>query len=443
MPGRHSLFWRLVALVAGFCLLMIATADYVGHRIDRETSYLSREARETLAGYAHQAEAALRQGPQALESWRRVMQTREPGWLAVVDQELQPLEARVFSREERLQLRRARHFEGLMSRRSESLPLVVIPFGASGEQLVMRLPERFRPWQHHALLTALAVYLVPGLLSVLFCALLYALLIAPLERLRRQADALRGNDFHALLPPSIARRRDELGELGRALEYFARRLGDSVVQQQQLLRDLSHELRTPLSRLRVACESELSGEELRERVEREVLSMQQLVDNTLELAWLDSEQPRFACESVDIATLWEVLVEDACFESGWSRERIRARLPEDCRVLGNLNALAQAMENVLRNAIRHSPPRGEVCLSAWGDGRDWRLCIEDQGPGVADSELAVIFRPFSRLSAARPGGDGFGLGLAIASRMVAMQGGRIWAENGHPGLRVNIRLQGV
>lgn len=443
MPGRHSLFWKLVALVAGFCLLMIAAADYVGHLIDRETSYLSREARATLAGYAREAEAVLGQGPQALRRWRQEMQAREPGWLAVVDQELQPLDSRTFSREERLELRRARHFEGLMSRRFEGLPLVAMPFGAAGELLIMRLPERFRPWQHHALLTALALYLVPALLSALFCALLYAFLISPLERLRRQASALRGNDFRALLPPALARRRDELGELGRALEHLARRLGDSVTQQQQLLHDLSHELRTPLSRLRVACETDLPAGELRERVEREVTGMQQLVDNTLELAWLDSEEPRFACEPVDVATLWEVLAEDACFESGWSRERIRARLPADCRVLGNLNALAQAMENVLRNAIRHSPPAGEVCLSAQREGPDWRLCIADQGSGVADSELQTIFRPFSRLSVARPGGDGFGLGLAIASRMVAVQGGRIWAENGRPGLRVYVRMPSV
>src|SRR5690606_26376308 len=147
---------------------------------------------------------------------------------------------------------------------------------------------------------------------------LYTLLISPLDRLRRQANALRGNHLDTLIPPLIIRRRDELGELGRSLGYLTQRLRDAITQQQQLLRDLSHELRTPLSRLRVACESDLRDAELRERVEREVVSMQQLVDNTLELAWLDSEQPRFACEPVDVVALWDVLCEDACFESGWS-----------------------------------------------------------------------------------------------------------------------------
>jgi two-component system sensor histidine kinase PfeS len=146
---------------------------------------------------------------------------------------------------------------------------------------------------------------------------------------------------------------------------------------------------------------------------------------------------------VDVAALWDMLCENACFEAGWPRERIQAQIPEGCQVLGNLNALAQAMENILRNAIRYSPAQGVVWLTANRDSDSWQLRIEDQGPGVPEAKLPVIFRPFARLSAARPGGDGFGLGLAIARSMVVMQGGAIWAENGASGLRMIIRLRSV
>ena len=81
-----------------------------------------------------------------------------------------------------------------------------------------------------------------------------------------------------------------------------------------------------------------------------------------------------------------------------------------------------------------------VRLAGRRQGEQWVLWIEDQGPGVAKGELETIFRPFTRLSAARPGGDGFGLGLAIARSMVQTQGGRVWARNGEPGLRVHIQL---
>ncbi|MCJ0974005.1 sensor histidine kinase [Pseudomonas sp. PS1] len=443
MPNRHSLFWRLVVLVAGFCLAMIWASGYVSRQIDRSTSYLSPEALEVLAGYAEQAEAALEQGPEALARWRETVEARESSWLVIVDAKLQPLGGQQLSDEARQQLMFVRHYAWPMSRRFQGLPLISIPMQEARAQLIMRLPERFRPWRNHALLTAGAVYLAPVLLSVLFCGILYRLLVSPLEALRRQANAVRGNRLDSLLPATIAHRSDELGELGRSLEYLTRRLRDTIAQQQQLLRDLSHELRTPLSRLRVACETPLSAEEMRQRTDREVVGMQQLVDSTLEFAWLDSEQPRFECEPVEVAALWDVLCENACFEAGWPRERIRALVPEDCRVLGNLNALAQAMENILRNAIRYSPAQGQVCLTAHREARHWRLSIGDEGPGVPSDQLGVIFHPFARLSAARPGGDGFGLGLAIARSMVLMQGGEIWAENGAPGLRMNIRLRNV
>jgi two-component system, OmpR family, sensor histidine kinase PfeS len=443
MPNRHSLFWRLVVLVAGFCLSMIWASGYVSRHIDRTSSYLSEEARTTLSGYANEARNALQTRPEALAQWLAAMKQRESSWLVVVDKNLQPLGGQSLSDEERQMLTFVRHYDWPMSKRSDSLPLVSVPLAGTDAQLMMRLPERFRPWRNHALLTAAGVYVPLVLLSLLFCWLLYRLLVSPLDQLRQQANALRGNRLDSLLPPSIARRNDELGELGRSLEYLTQRLRDSISQQQQLLRDLSHELRTPLSRLRVACESELSAEEMRHRTDREVACMQQLVESTLEFAWLDSEQPRFECEPVEVEALWDVLCENACFEAGWPRERICSQIPEGCRVLGNLNALAQAMENILRNAIRYSPALGTVCLTADRDGDDWRLRIEDQGPGVPADKLPVIFRPFARLSAARPGGDGFGLGLAIARSMIVMQGGTVWAENREPGLRMIVRLRSV
>lgn len=442
MLNRHSLFWRLVMLVVGFCLAMIWASGHISRQVDRNASYLEPDALAVLGAYADEARAALAEGPDALAQWLAETARRESSWMVVVDNRLQPLGNVQLSDKAREQLSFVRHYEWPMSRRYQGLPLISMPMDA-GAKLVMRLPERFRPWRNHALLTAVAVYLPPVLLSLLFCWLLYRLLVSPLDRLRRQANALRGNRLDSLLSPSVARRNDELGDLGRSLEYLTRRLRDSISQQQQLLRDLSHELRTPLSRLRVACESELSLDEMRRRTDREIDSMQQLVDSTLEFAWLDSEQPRFECEPVDVEALWDLLCDNACFESGWPRERIRCCVPESCQVLGNLNALAQAMENILRNAIRYSPVHGSVCLSAERDGEFWHLRIEDQGAGVPEDQLPVIFRPFARLNAARPGGDGFGLGLAIAKGMVEMQGGAIWAENAAPGLRLNLRLRCV
>ena len=109
----------------------------------------------------------------------------------------------------------------------------------------------------------------------------------------------------------------------------------------------------------------------------------------------------------------------------------------------HVNDLARTLENLVRNAVRHSPPEGEVRLQGQREGDMWHLWVADQGPGVAPEALARIFEPFVRLDTAREQGSGFGLGLSIARRAVVRQGGTLWAENGAPGLRVHLCLPAV
>jgi two-component system sensor histidine kinase PfeS len=130
-----------------------------------------------------------------------------------------------------------------------------------------------------------------------------------------------------------------------------------------------------------------------------------------------------------------------CSPWRWPREQLHCSLDGDCWVLGNLNSLAQALENILRNAIRHSPASGQIRLGGQRQGEHWLLWLEDEGGGVAEAELERIFAAFTRLDGSRPGDGGFGLGLSIARNAVQRQGGRLWAQNSGHGLRLNIRLQ--
>ncbi|MNG17554.1 Sensor protein PfeS [compost metagenome] len=107
---------------------------------------------------------------------------------------------------------------------------------------------------------------------------------------------------------------------------------------------------------------------------------------------------------------------------------------------GNLNSLAQALENILRNAIRHSPGTGVIRLGGRRQGDHWLLWLEDQGGGIAEADLERIFAPFTRLDGSRPGDGGFGLGLSIARNAIVRQGGRLWAQNTGQGLRLNMQL---
>jgi two-component system sensor histidine kinase PfeS len=219
---------------------------------------------------------------------------------------------------------------------------------------------------------------------------------------------------------------------------MAERLRLSLGQQRLLLRTLSHEMRTPLARLRIAHDSELPPEQLRQRLDREITDMQRLLEDTLDLAWMDTERPQLPTEPVQVLSVWEALREDACFESGWDAARLPCSLDADCRVQVHLDSLAQALENLLRNAIRHSPEGGTVRLDGERDGDCWHLRLHDQGPGVAEADLERIFLPYQRLDGGT--GAGFGLGLAIARRAIELQGGRLWASNAHPGLCLHLRL---
>ena len=97
--------------------------------------------------------------------------------------------------------------------------------------------------------------------------------------------------------------------------------------------------------------------------------MRTLVDDTLALGWQDTDTGTADLESLSLPVLWEMIVENAAFESGWDKCRFPCALPDDALVYGNLNVLAQVFENLVRNAIRHSPEQGTVqLLGQWGRG---------------------------------------------------------------------------
>ena len=441
LPGRHSLFWKLACLLVAFCLLMIWLSWSWGRYMEQRNQFLSDEARGTLTRYAAEAERAwLRAERDGVDSWLQSMELREAGWVGVIGADLQSLGSDPLTEQEIQHLTFLRGLDWPIHKKGRPWLRVPFPGNPAAGILVIELPERFVPGKYKVFWRVITNGVIPGLFTLLLCVGLYRLLVVPLNNLREQANAWRADQLHVRLSSGITQRPDELGELARAFDSMSERLQSTVALQQQLLRDLSHELRTPLSRLRVASDSEQGLLPLRERIGREVDVMQRLVDDTLQLAWLDTERTPLPDEAIQIQALWEMLTDNACYESGWPSLQLQCAVESSCWVRGNLNTLAQALENILRNAIRHSPEGGIVRLDGRRDGDYWHLWLEDQGGGVAEEDLERIFSPFIRLDGSRPGDGGFGLGLSIARNAVQRQGGQLWAENGREGLRLNFRL---
>jgi two-component system sensor histidine kinase PfeS len=441
LPGRHSLFWKLACLLVAFCLLMIWLSWSWGRYMEERNQFLSDEARATLSRYAAEAEQAWQRAERdGIDSWLQSMELREAGWVGVIGGNLQSLSSDPLNEQETQHLTFLRGLDWPIHKQGRPWLRVPFPQDPSAGILVIELPERFLPGKYRVFWRVITNGVIPGLFTLLLCVGLYRLLVVPLNNLREQANAWRADQLNVRLSSRMTERPDELGELARAFDSMSERLQTTVSLQQQLLRDLSHELRTPLSRLRVASESEQDLLQLRERIGREVDGMQRLVEDTLQLAWLDTDRAPLPDEAIQIQALWEMLTENACYESGWPSLQLQCAVPSSCWVRGNLNTLAQALENILRNAIRHSPEGGIVRLDGQRDGDFWHLWLDDQGGGVDGQELERIFDPFTRLDGSRPGNGGFGLGLSIARNAVQRQGGTMWAQNVRGGLRMNLRL---
>lgn len=237
--------------------------------------------------------------------------------------------------------------------------------------------------------------------------------------------------------------RDEISALGRDFNLMAERLNDLLQSQRQLVRDVSHELRSPLARLRVALELAERAEEPRKalgRIEKEADELERLITDMLSLARLESGQSGLERHSLALEELVALVVKDADFEARARGRRVVLTGSEAAAVEGDPVLLRAAVENVVRNAIRHTPDGGsvEVALEAAQD--HWQVSVSDEGPGIPEAQLQTIFEPFARPSQARErGSGGFGLGLAIARRAMLTHGGGIEAAN-RPGGGLRVRL---
>jgi signal transduction histidine kinase len=163
------------------------------------------------------------------------------------------------------------------------------------------------------------------------------------------------------------------------------------------------------------------------------------------LARLESGLSLGKRERVNFSQLVEELVADGNFEAQALGKSVSLETT-NCVILENADphALRSACENIVRNAIRFSPPGGNVAVNLMVSGEGKRpvlLSVRDCGPGVPEEHLKDIFQPFFRLNRSDGTGEGNGLGLAIALEAIRMNGGAITASNLTPsGLNIEVNL---
>jgi signal transduction histidine kinase len=207
-----------------------------------------------------------------------------------------------------------------------------------------------------------------------------------------------------------------------------------------MLSSISHDLRTPLAALRAAVEAVRDGiapdpGAYLAVMERQVEALGVLVDDLQLHTRLASGTLELTQTPVDLAELVDEAVESM---GPLARQaRVRLHLVTDGRVTvqGEPAQLARVLRNLLENAVRHSPPDGEVVVRVARDARGGVVEVADAGPGFGPGVRAVAFEPFTRGDDARNVGAGSsGLGLAIARGIVEAHGGRIGIGDGPGGV---------
>lgn len=313
--------------------------------------------------------------------------------------------------------------------------------------LIAQLPRRTSGLFRGSVSQQLLRWAIAMLISGLVCYTLTLYLIRPVLRIRSAASSIAGGNFSARAAPTLAHRRDELGDLVRDFNQMAERIERLMDTQQQLLRDISHELRSPLARLTVALEiarksaSEETAGALN-RIEQESERLNEMIGRLLTLARINSlvDPPQHG--SVSLRPLLDQIAQDANFEAAAKSCRVDVTGARGCEIQGSHELLHSAIENVVRNAVRHSPLGSTVRVHLDCDGKHSRISVCDEGPGVPAGELEKIFRPFYRLSDAREHrSGGTGIGLAITQQVARVHGGSVSAHNADPhGLVVEFEL---
>ena len=262
----------------------------------------------------------------------------------------------------------------------------------------------------------------------------------PVLDLQRATESLAAGRLDARVPARTAARRDELGALAGAFDSMAARIGALLGSRERLLRDVSHEIRSPLARMRLATGLAAQGADPATqlaRIDAEVERLDALVSDILDISRLAPGAPPPAREAVPLLPLIDRLVADARYEAEALGKRIEWQPPpaqgggtHDAGpvVTGDAHWVTAAIENVVRNALRHTAPGSAVSLRLADEDGGHALRVRDAGPGVPPDELRQIFEPFHRVAdTATPGGAG--LGLAIAARSMALHDGSIEARN--------------
>lgn len=280
------------------------------------------------------------------------------------------------------------------------------------------------------------------LASVVTSLLLARTVAGPMRRLSAAAEQVSRDIAAGASLPALSGRSDEVGQMAGAFQSMTAALYRRIVASEKFAADVAHELKNPLTAARSTAESlgfaktQEEREHLVQQIQDELKRLNRLITDVSNASRLDAELARKEIRPVDVTLMLRNVVgifRDILRDD--SRHVVLAveREPFDgaFTIDGDEGRLGQVLTNLIDNAISFSPEDSAVTVRARSAGRSVEILVEDQGPGIPEDRLEIIFDRFysDRPATDTSRGKNSGLGLSISREIVLAHGGEIVAEN--------------
>jgi heavy metal sensor kinase len=271
--------------------------------------------------------------------------------------------------------------------------------------------------------------------------------LKPIDTMVAQAKKIDAENLHERL--TVLNPDDELGNLATVTNGLLDRIQQSFEQLRRFTTDASHELRTPLTAMRSVGEVGLQpgkkSEEYREVIGsmlEETGRLTHLVDCLLFLSKAESEKIKPAIEDFNLLDFLENIGDMLQVLAEEKSQSITARGDRELTIRADKSLLRRAVLNLIDNAIKYTPEHGSIHLTVFAPSSDRRcITVADTGPGIPETERAMIFERFYRLERDRSNGtDGVGIGLSIVQWIVRLHGGTITLDANVHGASFTINL---
>jgi signal transduction histidine kinase len=264
-----------------------------------------------------------------------------------------------------------------------------------------------------------------------------------IEQIHRTARRVMHGDLSGRI--RISGGNDDFAHLSETLNEMLDRIEASVQSVGRVSDSIAHEMRTPLTRLRADLENLVEaadGKATQARAERalgEAARLQTTFEALLGIARVETRRHRLSPLQLDVeellrdaAELYEIAAEDR-------EQKLLISVVPALTAIGDRNLIFQAVANLLDNAIKYGPRRSAITVEALATDGIVTLAVQDEGPGIPDTEIGRVTERFYRLSD-DDNAPGLGLGLPLVAAVMAAHDGELRLSNRAPGLRAEMRL---